>query len=53
MKFYVVYSESAGEWEVLDSLPDNLAGRGFSEWEDFGRAELDAQYRNQEKSLYD
>jgi hypothetical protein len=50
MMFYVVYSESTDEWEVLDFLPDDLAGRGFSEWEDFGRAELDAQYRNQERS---
>ncbi len=53
MPFYVVYSEYSGEWEVLDYLPQDTAGRGFSKWDDFGRAELDAQHRNAEKALYE
>ena len=51
--YYVVYSEYEGRWSVWDYLPADTAGRGYSEWEDFGRTELDAQHRNAEQSLYE
>lgn len=52
-KYFVVYSEQSGEWEVLDRLPADTAGRGYAEFLDFGRAELEANHRNQDKRQFE
>ena len=52
-EYFVVYSEYSGDWEVRDELPADTAGRGYAKFRDYGRAELEASYRNAEKSLYD
>lgn len=52
-EYFVVYSEYSGNWEVRDHLPADTAGRGYVAFHDFGRAELEASYRNAEKTLYD
>lgn len=52
-EYFVVYSEYSGEWSVCDYLPEDTAGRGYAVFRDFGRAELEASYRNAEKYLYE
>lgn len=52
-KYFVVYSEHFGEWKVCSELPADTAGRGYVEFSDFGRAELEAALRNQKKWYFD
>lgn len=47
-KYYLVYSDECQAWVGEDTLPENYVGY-YEVYSDFGRAELNAGYRNIEE----